>query len=668
MGHNLALYHDRYTLANNEDGAGESFDNHIPYGYIEPEGAFYTTMAYQSSCTDVFAGAACDVAPIYSTPDVVIDGSPAGASEAVVEAANAGGALSLTLPWAVGYASQQDYTGLSLVPNGEGSATLSWADNPGVDYLLLDRSCNQNRFFSATEIAAATEVTGGSAEGTLLDTSALQACLLESIDGVGYRAVAEYQANIDQTGSQSNYLLAQDNAVWVTDNNAQQTINFTVADDTVANSDIQLAVYTDSNGGRPARVDGVAQANEWFDVNISGTGFERTASVDFLMSPREIAAELAGDDRRNSFNLPLALVDTRFNEYSVSSVVWVGDDPQQTNKGLPYGFFESGEFLLDQQPYEISALLNNLPADATVTVEQAGDIVLPNFSYTVAAGDVPSQRLITVDGDPVSINSNGSWQLVASWGERADQSVTLSLSAYAEDGERLQDVQILSDPVANEDILMQITLADLEDNSFWDTLEVSRLVPGGSDVVIDTPQSQDGNVFVFNLGQLDAGDYEFQISLDYVDGGQVVYSLELTVNEADSGDANQSPTVSVNGPSAEAEVGVSFSVSANASDPDGDSLTYAWQQTAGDDLTLSGINSDELTVTADAEGSYTVEVTVTDAVGASATASYSFNATLPPEGEPVVSPDNEGSSGGSAGWLMILMGLLGAGIRRRSVR
>lgn len=664
LGHNLALYHDRYTLANNEDGAGESFDNHIPYGYIEPEGQFYTTMAYQSSCTDVFEGATCDIAPIYSNPDVVLEGSPAGATDAVVDSANASRALGLTLPWAVGYSGIQDYAGLSLEPNGDGSATLAWAQNSNASYVLLNRSCNENRFFTAAQIAAGTEVSGGAAEGSLLDTNSLRACLLESQDGSGdgYRAVGEYQANIDQSGNAPAYVLARNNSVWVYDSSLTQAIDFWVSDEEMANGDIAVAVYTDANGGRPALADGIAQANEWLDVTISGSGPERTASFDFIKSPAEIAAELGADDLRNPFNLALAIVDTRFNEYNVSSVFWLNDDPEQPNKGLAYGFFENGEFLLNEQPYEISALLNNVPADASVSVAQAGDITLPNFSYTVSAGDTASQRVIEVEGDPVTIETQGVWQLVANWGPRADQQVTLSLTGYAEDGNRVQGVRFLSDLVEGEDILLEVTLADLEDNSFWDTLEIRRLVPGQEDVVYDTPESQDGNVFVFNLGQLPADDYELQLALDYVDGGQVVYSLDVTVNEGNGGgDTNQAPSVSVNGPSANVEVDESFSVTASASDPDGDELTYAWEQTAGSALTLSGVDSDSLTVTATAEGDYTVAVTVTDPSGATATASFSFSAEAAAvEPPPTPQPETGGSSGGSTGWLVILFGLIGS--------
>ena len=661
LGHNLGLYHDRYTLANNEDGAGESFENHIPYGYIEPQGDFYTTMAYRSSCTDVFSNADCEAAPVYSNPDVIIDGAAAGAPQEVNEAANASRGLGLTLPWAVGYSSHQDYTGMSLTPAGDGAAVLSIAPNDNVDYVLLNRSCSSNRFFTAADIAAGTELINGIASGSLTAGDNLRACVLEAKDAAnsGYRPVAEYQANIAQSSSGPSYLLVQNNSLWVYDSSLSQSIDFVVSDADVANADIALALFTDADGGRPLLSDGIAAAQQWFDVSISGSGSERTATLDFIKSPAEIALELADTDQRNPFQLPLALVDTRFNEYSVASVLWVSDDPEQPNKGLPYGFFQDGEFLLNEQPYSISALLNNLPSNASLTVEQGGDITLPNVSFTVRAGDTADQREILVDGDPVTITSNGTWQLIASWGERADQRVTLNLRAYAEDGNRVEDVQVLSELVEGVDILLEVTLADLEDNSFWDTLEIRRLVPGAEDVVYDTPQSQDGNRFVFNLGQLDAGDYELQLALDYVDGGQVVYSLDLSVAAANG--SNRAPSVSVAAGSTNVEVGDSFVVSASASDPDGDALSYAWEQVGGDDLTLAGVNSDELTVTANSEGSYTVAVTVTDPSGASATASFDFTAEVTPEGPPpVTEPENTGSSGGSGGWLVVLLACLGS--------
>ena len=64
-------------------------------------------------------------------------------------------------------------------------------------------------------------------------------------------------------------------------------------------------------------------------------------------------------------------------------------------------------------------------------------------------------------------------------------------------------------------------------------------------------------------------------------------------------------------------------------------------------MTLAGTDTDELTVTANEAGSYTVQVTVTDPSGASDTASFEFSAVFPNEGPAVPAPDNGGSSGGS---------------------
>ncbi|WP_404401702.1 PKD domain-containing protein [Idiomarina seosinensis] len=663
LGHNLGLYHDRYTLTNNEDGAGESFDNHIPYGYIEPSGAFYSTMAYQSSCTDVFDGAACEPAPVFSNPAVIIDGEPAGESEAVVEAANASRALGLTLPWAAGYSSHQDYAPMSLTPDGDGAATLTWTGWSDETHLLLNRACSTNRFFSASQIAAATEVTGRSAEGTLIDTNQLRACVLapQRNAGEGYRPIGEYQANLDQSGAQPAYLLTQSNALWVEDGINEYAINFMVSDESLANGDIALATYTAADGSRPALTEGIAQASEWFDVSISGDGAQRTATLTLLKRPNELTAEFTADDLRNPYQLPLALVNTNFNEYQVSSVLWLGDTPREPRKSPAYGFFEQGEFLLNEQPYDIRVLLNNLPTDASVTVEQTGDIRLPGFSYNVTEGDVATQRRIQVEGDPVTISSNSEWKMLARWGERADQQVTLSLTGYAEDGNRVQDVQVLSELVEGQDILLEVTLADLADNSFWDTLEIRRLVAGAEDVVYDTPESQQDNRFVFNIGQLEAGDYEFQVVLDYVDGGKIVYSLDLSIAEGDgNGSVNRAPTVSIDGSVSTVEVDESFTLSASASDPDGDALTYQWQQRDGSDLTLTGVDTNEVTITANSEGSYTVEVIVTDSEGASDTASYSFTAEVTPAPLPPVEETTSGSSGGSAGWMLLVLAALGS--------
>ncbi len=81
---------------------------------------------------------------------------------------------------------------------------------------------------------------------------------------------------------------------------------------------------------------------------------------------------------------------------------------------------------------------------------------------------------------------------------------------------------------------------------------------------------------------------------------------------------NTNPTVSA-GADQSVDGGDAVAMSATASDPDGDALTYAWVQTAGTAVTLSGATTAAAGFTApDVSGTLTFQVTVSDGRGGSA--------------------------------------------------
>lgn len=90
----------------------------------------------------------------------------------------------------------------------------------------------------------------------------------------------------------------------------------------------------------------------------------------------------------------------------------------------------------------------------------------------------------------------------------------------------------------------------------------------------------------------------------------------------DDSSENQPPQVEA-GTSLTGEVGSSTSISANASDPDGDTLTFAWNlsRPAGSGAVLEE-NTDTVTFTPDVAGTYSLELTVRDGEGGTATATW----------------------------------------------
>lgn len=113
-----------------------------------------------------------------------------------------------------------------------------------------------------------------------------------------------------------------------------------------------------------------------------------------------------------------------------------------------------------------------------------------------------------------------------------------------------------------------------------------------------------------------------------------VYDSTFTLNEVKlDGDVspNQSPTVSIPAPSP--TMNSSISLTATASDPDGTIASYSWTQVSGPNTaSLSGQTTNTLTASSLVNGTYIFQCTVTDNLGATASANVSVtksNNTLP---------------------------------------
>ena len=100
-----------------------------------------------------------------------------------------------------------------------------------------------------------------------------------------------------------------------------------------------------------------------------------------------------------------------------------------------------------------------------------------------------------------------------------------------------------------------------------------------------------------------------------------------------------------------------------SSDPDGDALTYKWEQTGGPTVQLHDATQAVLSVDAPANGTYSFRLTVTDAHGA--TASTTVQATVTKPTPPPTPKGGCSSTGAGAPAGMIGLALLGLLRRRR---
>ena len=128
VGHNLGFRHDRHTI---EEEAKGGFitppkEYHIPYGYIEPEGDFYTTMAYSSSCHRVATDPVCFDEAIYSNPLKTSGEKPLGVDESFSHAADAARAGRLSSTVMARLDSFTQVEGIKQRVNDDGLLELTW--------------------------------------------------------------------------------------------------------------------------------------------------------------------------------------------------------------------------------------------------------------------------------------------------------------------------------------------------------------------------------------------------------------------------------------------------------------------------------------------------------------------------------------------------------------
>lgn len=242
-------------------------------------------------------------------------------------------------------------------------------------------------------------------------------------------------------------------------------------------------------------------------------------------------------------------------------------------------------------------------------VSAEGTMVLNQFDIFLAAGGANTATVAQLDG--VVVN---------------DGKLTISLQAV-KDYAALSAIEILSAPKAPPEnnaptanagpdqvatVGAPVTLTGSGSDPDGDALVYHWQQTGGPTVTLAgsdtaavrtfTPASPGS--YIFNLTTTDAGG---------LSGSDTVV---ITINDTTL-PPNNPPTAEA-GQDQTAIAGIIITLTGSGSDPDGDTLTYRWQQTAGPTVSLGGNEGDAVrTFTASSTGSYIFTLTTTDARGLS---------------------------------------------------
>lgn len=153
------------------------------------------------------------------------------------------------------------------------------------------------------------------------------------------------------------------------------------------------------------------------------------------------------------------------------------------------------------------------------------------------------------------------------------------------------------------------------------------------------------------------GNEDFSVQLQAVSGAIATDKSQLRVQIIDN-EVNRLPVIAPLVYPVEINAGATILVEANATDADGDSLSYQWQQSSGAAVTLQNANTNKLSFVAPMQSSTLgFQLTVTDSRGGVSTANATLQVKAAVTTTPAV-PPTSGSGGSLHLWGLSVLALL----------
>jgi hypothetical protein len=536
VGHNFGLRHDRYTLADNSSGGeGEQEDFHIPYGYIEGEGRFYTTMSYGPVCRSEFSTGECFSEAAFSSPDIVdINyGLPLGKAETEVDAANASlAAQRSSIIWS-NNSSRTNVAGMQTERTGNDALTFSWPRVEGADkYVVAGGACEQYTGLSQAALLSEEGVTNNAVAyqaASLPDSICIIAVEQINQDTARWRFVSNASFSGDYTDAAANYLLLDNNVVSLVEAGDQSQVTIELSDENTDNAAIQLALPVTASGTDVSQQIGIDNAAEWFSWEVAGSGTSRTMTITLKQSLADISAGLNKDNVHNPYHLPLKVVNTNAADFSVSSGLWV--DPDSMTGGAAQAFISQGERVGEVMTLDSAISVYNVPTDVAITVNDVEELI-ENFSATEVESAVEGERRIQLTGETPPVDDALSVPLQINF---SDGSASINVSLTVEPRAIAPTIRSFraSNTIAGQSVSLTATVTDADGNLDASSIEVVRLNSDGSETRVSNV-NYEGDTATASLGSLSTGEYEYRLTASDTEGNSETATARFTVSEAPS--------------------------------------------------------------------------------------------------------------------------------------
>lgn len=537
VGHNFGLRHDRYTLADNSSGGeGEQEDFHIPYGYIEDEGRFYTTMSYGSVCRSEFSSGECFSEAAFSSPDLVdINyGLPLGKAASEIDAANASlAAQRSSVIWS-NNSSRTNVAGMQTERTGNDALTFSWPRVEGADkYVVAGGACEQYTGLSQAALLSEEGVTNNAVAyqaASLPNAVCIIAVEQINQDTARWRFVSNASFSGDYTDAAANYLLLDNNVVSLVEAGDQSQVTIELSDENTDNAAIQLALPVTASGTGVSQQIGIDNAAEWFSWEVAGSGTTRTMTITLKQSLADISAGLNKDNVHNPYHLPLKVVNTNAAGFSVSSGLWV--DPDSMTGGAAQAFISQGERVGEVMTLNSAVSVYNVPADVVITVNDAEGLI-ENFSATEVESTVEGERRIQLTGETPPVDDALSVPLQINFSDGSD---SINVSFTVEPRAIAPTIRSFraSNTIAGQSVSLTAIVTDADGNLDTSSIEVVRLNSDGSETSVSNV-NYEGDTATASLGSLSTGEYEYRLTASDTEGNSETATARFTVTEAASG-------------------------------------------------------------------------------------------------------------------------------------